>query len=206
MWPEQAPTRAAVLELRAERVVVTEAYEFLDEKRLLLAAELLRELRRYEDLLAVLEEKTRQANRALAAAIQRHGLHGLDVYPVAVLDGARVETARRNLMGVTLQETRLDIPVAGATARPAASNPSPEAEDCMGAFREIVEQSAVLAGISGNLYRLDAEYRFTERRARALENIILPEIEQALHGMNARLEEQEQEDTIRARRLVHAQA
>ena len=38
--PEQAPTRAAVLELRQERGVVSEAYDFLDEKRLLLAAAL----------------------------------------------------------------------------------------------------------------------------------------------------------------------
>ena len=44
MGPEQAPTRAAVLELRAERIVVEEAYDFLDEKRLLLAAELLRQV------------------------------------------------------------------------------------------------------------------------------------------------------------------
>ena len=46
--PEQAPTRAAVLELRQERSVVSEAYDFLDEKRLLLAAELLRQLDAYQ--------------------------------------------------------------------------------------------------------------------------------------------------------------
>ena len=40
--PEQAPTRAAILALKDERTVVAEAYDFLDEKRLLLAAELLR--------------------------------------------------------------------------------------------------------------------------------------------------------------------
>ena len=44
---DQAPTRAAVLALREERVVVGEAYDFLDEKRLLLAAELLRQLEGY---------------------------------------------------------------------------------------------------------------------------------------------------------------
>jgi V/A-type H+-transporting ATPase subunit D len=204
MWPEQAPTRAAVLELGAERLVVEEAYEFLDEKRLLLAAELLQELRRYEGLLAELEEGTRQANKRLAAAVQRHGLQGLAVYPAAVLDGARVETSRRNLMGVGLQETGLRIPEAGGRAP--ASNPSPEADQCAEAFRVVVERSAVLAGISGNLYRLYAEYRLTERRARALENIILPEIEQALRGMNARLEEQDLEDRMRARRLANVPA
>jgi V/A-type H+-transporting ATPase subunit D len=43
-----APTRSAVLQLREEHDVVLEAYDFLDEKRLLLAAEVLRQLREYE--------------------------------------------------------------------------------------------------------------------------------------------------------------
>jgi V/A-type H+-transporting ATPase subunit D len=202
--PEPAPTRAAVLELRAERLVVQEAYEFLDEKRLLLAAELLRELRRYEQLLAGLREKTRQANRQLAGAVRRHGLQGLLVYPAADLSGARVAVSRRNLMGVTLQETELQIPDAGG--RPPASNPSPEALRCGESFRDLVGLSAVLVGISGNLYRLYAEYRLTERRARALENVILPELEQALGRLGARLEEQDLEDTLRARRLARPQA
>lgn len=50
--PEQAPTRAALLALKDERTVVTEAYNFLDEKRLLLASELLHQLDRYQQLLA----------------------------------------------------------------------------------------------------------------------------------------------------------
>ena len=86
------------------------------------------------------------------------------------------------------------------------SNPSPEALRCGETFRELVELSAELAGISGNLYRLLAAYRATERRARALENVILPEIEQALARLSARLEEQDLEDTLRARRLARAEA
>lgn len=35
------PTRSALLELKDERLLVDEAFEFLDEKRLLLAAEIL---------------------------------------------------------------------------------------------------------------------------------------------------------------------
>jgi len=48
-----------------------------------------------------------------------------------------------------------------------------------------------------------AEYRLTERRARALENVILPEIEQSLNEMNSYLEEADLEDAIRARLQRH---
>ena len=199
MGPEQAPTHAAVLEMKAERAVVGEAYEFLDEKRLLLAAELLQQLNRYERLLAEIDARTRDAQQQLSVAVKRHGLQGLGVYPAASLDGASIETTRRNLMGVTLVETALRV---GESATPAAitpASPSGEAQQCRAAFQELVQLSAALAGISGNLYRLFAEYRATERRARALENIILPDIETALGRMSAYLEEIDLEDAVRAR-------
>jgi V/A-type H+-transporting ATPase subunit D len=202
MVTESAPTRAAVLELRAEQLIVKESYEFLDEKRLLLAAELLRQLDHYERLIAELEEKRNNAYQLLVAAVQRHGLQGLGVYPASSLEGMRMETSRRNLMGVSLQETAWQDPESPSTESRMASNPSAAAERCRGMFREIVRIGAVLAGVAGNLHRLSAEYRLTERRARALENIILPDIEEALVRMNAYLEEQDMEDAIRARPLA----
>jgi V/A-type H+-transporting ATPase subunit D len=78
-----------------------------------------------------------------------------------------------------------------------ASNPSPEAEHCRTLFLQLVDKATVLAGVSGNLYRLLAEYRRTERRARALENVVLPELEQLLRDMSNQLEELDQEDIIR---------
>jgi V/A-type H+-transporting ATPase subunit D len=66
---------------------------------------------------------------------------------------------------------------------------------------EIVVKNAELAGLSGNLYRLLREYRITERRSRALENVILPEIEQDLYEMSSHLEELDLEDAIRTHLL-----
>jgi V/A-type H+-transporting ATPase subunit D len=202
MGPEQTTTLAAVLELKAEREVVGEAYTFLDEKRLLLAAELLQQLHRYERLLTQLEATTRAAGQQLGAAVKRHGLQGLGIYPAAALDGAHIETTRRNLMGVMLVETVLQTGESVAHPTMPPSKPSGEAQRCREAFQELIHLGAVLAGISGNLYRLSAEYRITERRARALENVILPDIESALGRMSTYLEEIELEDAIRARPLA----
>jgi V/A-type H+-transporting ATPase subunit D len=197
MDADQAPTRAAVLELRAERGVVEEAYDFLDEKRLLLAAELLRQLDRYETLGDELAKKTGAARDRLLAAVKRHGLQGLGVYPPLPLDSVSIETSRRNLMGVTLLETTAVM--SAAASAPPAARPSAEAEACREIFRELFILGVQQAGVSGNLYRLLAAYRATERRARALENVILPEIEQLLNRMTTYLEEVDMEDAIRAR-------
>jgi V/A-type H+-transporting ATPase subunit D len=196
--PEQAPTRAAILALKEERTVVAEAYSFLDEKRLLLAAELLRLLDRYQRQLAKTEALAGRAKQQLAAAVSRHGLQGLGVYPAASLEDIQLLARPRNFMGVTLLETDLSMPAAERTLAATASNPSTEAEACRAVFQEILQQSAALAEQSGNLHRLLVEYRLTERRARALENVILPEIDQALGDMTVHLEEMDLEDVIRA--------
>ncbi len=199
--PVQAPTRSAILELKNEQQVVNEAYIFLDEKRLLLAAELLRQLSDYQQLRANLDVLHAQAKEAIRSAVMLHGLDGLQVYPAASLEGAAFKQSSRNFMGVTLVECQLstdDIEAIDVIA----SNPSGKADDCRKLFHEIVVQSAVHAGISGNLYRLLREYRLTERRSRALENVILPEIEQNLREMSLHLEELDLEDAIR----VHLQS
>ena len=199
--PAQAPTNAAVLELKNEQLVVKEAYTFLDEKRLLLASELLRQLDQYQQLNEELDALHAKANKALQAAVMHHGLNGLQVYPAASLEDGELAQTSRNFMGVTLTETTLTgTNMADRTASPA--NPSGAARDCQELFRDVVEKSAVLAGVSGNLYRLLAEYRVTERRSRALENVILPEIDQSLREMSMHLEELEFEDAIR----VHLQS
>jgi len=191
------PTRSAVLELKAERVVVSEAYNFLDEKRLLLAAELLRQLAEYERLQQEFEQLRQQAVTALLHAVAQHGLQGLSVYPAAVIKAAHLETETRNFMGVTLTDTRLQLVEDSAAA--IAACPSSEANICKEAFRKLLDLSSRIAGVSGNLYRLLVEYRLTERRARALENVILPEIEETLHVMTTHLEELEFEDAVRVR-------
>lgn len=197
----QTPTRAAVLEMKNEQMVVNEAYIFLDEKRLLLASELLRQLRLYQQLNKNLDTLHAQAKEAMQSAVMFHGLDGLQVYPTASFEAAAFKQSTRNFMGVTLVETELSTKDIG-DINTVASNPSGIAKYCSKLFHEIVMQSAVLAGLSGNLYRLLREYRLTERRSRALENVILPEIEQKLREMSLHLEELDLEDAIR----VHLQS
>ena len=193
------PTRAALLELNEERTVVNEAYEFLDEKRLLLAAEILRQLDMYERMSVQHEVLGHDANRRLTATVGRHGLQGATVYPPLTLTDTKLSVRSSNFMGVSLKVTELKYGITEEDARDAACNASTEAEACRRTFLDIVSQSAVLAGISGNLHRLLQEYRVTERRARALENVILPEIEQTLSVMSTHLEELDLEETVRAR-------
>ena len=192
-----APTHSALLELREEQQVMQEGYRFLDEKRLLLAAEIIRQIQEYEAQRQRFEELHRQAGATLRQTVRRHGLEGTAVYPAAPLDASEIRLERRSFLGVTLLRPQIEL----RTDTPAgpAENPSPEARHCAARFRALLEQSATLAAITGNLHRLLEEYRRTERRARALEDVLLPEIREALHELEAHLEDIEQEEAVRVR-------
>jgi len=139
------------------------------------------------------------AEAALARAAGRHGLEGLWVYPRAEPGPGTVRIERRSFLGLPLAEAILEG-AASAAPRPRPVDPSPEAERCRACFTALLECAARLAALTGNLHRAAAEYRRTERRARALENVLLPEIDAALREIGNHLEALEQEEAIRVRR------
>lgn len=195
------PTRSAVIEMKDERRAMHEGYVFLDEKCLLLAGEILRELERYAELRRAFVALHDAALEALRAALLRHGLQELQIYPPADLTQAQLATRPRALMGVRLQEATLD---AGTAATAPAVNRSPEAEACRDAFAAVLAAAVPLAALSGNLERLSFEYRRSVRRARALQDVMLPELDGSIGDIESRLEELEQEDAIWMRRASAA--
>jgi len=229
---ELVPTQSAYLELKAERAGMQEGYRFLDEKRLILAGEILSNLRDYDATMARWREAEAGAREALRAAVGRHGLDELGVYPPAAAD-CGLATNSRSVLGV-----RIEAPVAagvgdgdGASARAVGSGGgsdrldsdpdpdpdpdrdpekrdragavairSPEAQACRAAFADLMPLAARLAVLTGNLERLRVEYLRTSRRARALEDVLLPEIDERLGVIDNALEELEREEAVRVRR------
>ncbi|WP_295879053.1 V-type ATP synthase subunit D [uncultured Thiohalocapsa sp.] len=220
---ELVPTQSAYLELKAERAGMQEGYRFLDEKRLILAGEILANLRDYDATMARWREAEAAARTALRAAVGRHGLDELGVYPPAAADCGLVTTSR-SVLGVRVEvPARAGAETAGVQGRPdgaaaadgdaddgsdsdagASAEPcaiqSPEGEACRAAFSALLPIAARLAVLTGNLERLRVEYLRTSRRARALEDVLLPEIDARLGVIDTALEELEREEAVRMRR------
>jgi V/A-type H+-transporting ATPase subunit D len=192
---ELSANRSTALELREERQLVREGYEFLDEKRMLLAAEILRGLERYHVARAAWLALHERARILLFDAAARHGLDALMVYPALQLEKFAIVQHTRRAMGIAIVEAQADL--ASAPAALAAVDPSPEASACAAIHLELLREAVPLAALERSLRRLAAEYRRTERRARALENVLMPELEQALRFVEEQLELYELEENVR---------
>jgi V/A-type H+-transporting ATPase subunit D len=194
---EVSPTRSAVIDMKDERRAMHEGYVFLDEKCLLLAGEILRELGRHGRLQREFMALHGAATAALQSAVARHGLQSLQVYPPTDLAQAKVQVVPRSLMGVRLQQAEW---VAGDATAAKPVQPSPEARACRQAYASLLASATALAAVAGNLERLSLEYRRSVRRARALQDVMLPELDDTIDDIESRLEELEQEDAVCMRR------
>lgn len=193
---EITPTRSASIELADERKLMRQGYEFLDEKRMLLATEMLRQLRTYQERTKQLIAAMRSAANALAACVERHGLDQLQVCPAP--EPPETPNNERTLFLGLVMLLSGEQPKSQVLAR-AAIDPSPEVKACRTAFERLLWAAADTGARAGNLNWLAREYRRTERRARALENVLLPELENAIKNVDEQLDIMEREEAIRTR-------
>jgi len=195
---EVLATRVAFLELKDERRLIQEGYELLDEKRVLLATEIMRQLRSYASLQQELQRLGADALEALEAAVGMHGFDELTVEPKLDLGPTLLRVHEQSFLGLRLAEATLEQPE--PRPGPVAARPAtPEARACAAAFRRLMERQAELAACVANLRRLVREYIRTERRARALENVVLPEIDGSLRFIEEQLDAVDQEEAVRVR-------
>ncbi len=195
---DSAPSanRSVELELQDERHLLQEGYELLDEKRVLLATEMLRRLALHRSLLDDWLRRYAAARGALGEAMAALGIDGLELYPVAARDCV-FETIPQRIAGIAVE--RLGAMRLELTAGPAAPPvwPSAAVDACGAAFVGIVELAANIALEERNLRRLAREYQRTDRRARALENVLLPELEAVLRSVQEQLEYLDTEEAVR---------
>lgn len=196
---EFGATRLALLELKDERQLILDGYELLDEKRIQLAAEIRRQAAELKALTAEYRELQNMARAKLAAAVSRHGLDELSVYPPLSLEQDSLRLSSTKLLGLSLLSAQLQTAQAAPPTIAPPANPSPEASACARLHRKLLQTAVPLAACELNLRRLLREYVRTQRRARAIENVLLPEVETAIAQTEEHLEGVDQEDIARLR-------
>ena len=197
---EITATRIALLELKDEQRLAQEGYTLLDEKRILLASEIQRQLARLACLrreCAALESEMRSRTNS---AVGRHGMDELSVYPPLSLAEDRLVMRRSRLLGLELLAVHMETSVRPPPSHEQPVNPTPEARACANAHRQWLVRAVELAGCCVNLRRLARDYVRTERRAKAIENVLMPEIVSSLKLIEEQLEGMDQEEVARLRR------
>lgn len=199
---EAAPTKSEALALADEGRLLREGYRFLDEKRMLLAGEILRQLADYERLSSELELARAEALAALELAVERHGLDELQARRVDGQPMPPPVIAATSFLGVPMRRLKAAEPELQSAGRTVAGDLSAEVRAVQAAFARLARLSSAAGAVAGNLLRLARAYRRTERRAKALENVLLPELDALLKRVTEQLDSLDQEEAVRVRSLA----
>jgi len=193
-----APTRGAALALTEEKNFLETGFGFLDEKRMLLAATLLKELTAWKALRDGYAAQVARTVAAMKVAIARHGLENLQLYPSPGIAHDLPTLARAPLLGLGLFQDSPDY-TWPAPRVDEGVDLSESAETFRAEAAKLVPLALRLGLRQSNVCRLLQEYRRTERRARALENVLMPEVRAQLAAITEYLDEFDQEEAIRIR-------
>lgn len=189
-----SPTKSALLTLRDEAKSFGEAQRFLEEKRAVLANALVQGLRAYQRDYENFQHAYLAALQQLQQAVAFQGGKNLEAQPAVVLSNAALTQTTQPLLGVPLRDDRWPDGI----AMPAYA--IPVIQMTAEKFSALLPQAFALAQQRRNLENLFKEYQKTERRSRALEEVLLPELRAAMRTIEEQLEALDLEDAIRVRR------
>jgi V/A-type H+/Na+-transporting ATPase subunit D len=193
------PTRTVLLDLRNELDQAIQGHAILERKR----ETLLRELWDLFSEVKHTEGKVRE-RFALAYKVQREArlVMGMDAMRFAALAPAantEYSIEARSVMGVSLPLVAMRV-----TPLPFPYSPA----GISGIFDELrtrwVDVGQILGSwteITGSVWRVAAELERTQRRVKALENLLIPKYQAAIRRIQTILEEQERDSFMRTKRV-----
>ena len=187
------PTKGNLMAARRSRALAATGYELMDRKRNILIREMMALMDTAKDVQAQIDAVFAEAYAALQTANLKLGI--CDQIAEAVDVDRTLEIQYRSLMGVELPH----IPDRSPPPRPeyGFASTSSALDDAYIKFHRVKELVRQLAEVETSIYRLAVSIRKTQKRANALQNIVIPTFDHTIRFITDALEEKEREEFVR---------
>jgi V/A-type H+-transporting ATPase subunit D len=199
-----SPTHGNLLELQDTLRSIRGRHDLLDRKREVLVRELMDRLEKASELEERLLECVRDAHQAMQIARMRMGSEAIGWIALSPTAELEVSLSARSIMGVKVSTAHLEIrPISPPYGMGDTSAALDEARE---RWLEILRFLSDAAETFTAVWRLAREVRKTRRQVNALELDLIPRYENTVRFIEQRLEEQEREDLVHAKKVQEMQA
>jgi len=193
------PTRSNLIRVRQDLRFAQEGYEILDQKRMVLAKELVRLAGDAEKLEVEMGRLTAVAYQALEQARLTMGSERVEWAALAVNKTVDVQLKYRGVMGIAL-------PLIEASGKPpemaySLSDTTAALDEASSLFREVLGRLPELSRLVTSVWRLAIELRKTQRRVNALQYIFIPDYAETIAFIQSSLEERDRAEIFRLKLL-----
>ena len=187
------PTKGNLMLSKKALQLATLGYDLLDRKRNILIRELMKLVDKAQMLRTSIEGTYSEAYKALQQANISLGVVTPFAQCVPVENGISINS--QSVMGVELPTVTLEKQPTKIYYGFARTNSS--LDRAYIAFEKVKEMTAVLAEVETGIYRLCVAIRKTQRRANALQNIIIPRNQNIVKYITDSLDEKDREEFSR---------
>ena len=187
------PTKGNLILSKKALKLAAMGYELLDRKRNILIRELMGLVGKAESLRNSIEDTYKEAYRELQLANISMGIITPFASCIPVENG--VELSSKSVMGVELPKVTLEEKPLQVNYGFARTNS--QLDKAYIAFDKVKKITVTLAEVENSIYRLSVAIKKTQRRANALQNIIIPRHEKTVKFISDSLEEKEREEFSR---------
>ena len=187
------PTKGSLMAIQKSLSLSTLGFELLDRKRNILIREMMLLIDKVKSLRGEISSTYREAYEALQEANVTLGMVQETAMAVPVDDGVTI--TYRSVMGVEIPNVRLaESEIRMCYGLDRTNSRLDYAYVC---FQKAKRVTALLAEVENSVYRLANAIRKTQRRANALENIVIPRYEETAKVITDALEEKDREEFSR---------
>lgn len=187
------PTKGNLMAAKKNLQLAALGYELLDRKRNILIREIMTLVERAKELRSSVEETYGEAYEMLKLANISMGVIMPYAECMPVEDG--IELSSKSVMGVDLPEV-----VFNETPREVCygfARTDSQLDRAFIAFEKVKRLTVTLAEVENSIYRLSVAIKKTQRRANALQNIIIPRYTETVKFISDSLEEKDREEFSR---------
>jgi V/A-type H+-transporting ATPase subunit D len=199
------PTRSQLILVRKTRATAERGHRLLKLKRDALIVEFFKVLEKARSVRSNIVDKYKVAEERMAVASAVEGLSGVKSASLALLETPTLELRTRNVMGINVpsieaKSVRKTIAQRGY----GVIETSPRIDEAAEAYEDLVENIIRAAEIETTMRRLIEEIEKVKRRVNALENRVIPDLQDTERFIRFRLEEMERDNFLRLKRFKGA--
>lgn len=195
-------TRMQLLGFKTRLNLAQKGHDLLREKMDALVMEFFSILEEVKKTREEVFMEFKKAFAALSESKMRLGPLKLRDVALGVPYDIELHTETKNIMGVQVPLLQLAEPAKeGGQLFYGLSDTSAKLDECVEAFRLVIERIIRLAEIQSALSRLAQEISATKRRVNALAYILIPRLQAFIAWINLMLAEREREEFVRLKKI-----
>jgi V/A-type H+-transporting ATPase subunit D len=193
------PTKGNLIIAKNTLGLSKQGYELLDKKRNILVREMMMLIDKAEEIQSRIDETFTKAYQALEKANIDLGINTVQLISEAVEEENRIEIKVRSIMGVEIP--MVNIPKEPLKPQYGFSRTPIYLDEAYSKFAKVKELTIALAEVENAIYRLAVNIKRTQKRANALQNIIIPKYVNLTKYIQNALEEKEREEFSRLKMI-----